>query len=93
MILTEADQTKVQKWLEKKCGQLRCFCCGHAQWQLMNISGITLGFDTHTTRFHYHDGVPTVSIACSNCAHLVSFAAVLLGLTPDPPASGDATKA
>ncbi len=64
---------------------MRCFCCGQARWQLLDGASIQIGFDTHTTRFHYHEGVPVVSLACENCGHVINFAAVLMGLKPDQP--------
>ena len=92
MKLTEADKSKITDWLSKKCGQMRCFCCGTGQWTLVDAATIGVGFDTHTTRFHYHDGVPVVSVACANCGHLVFFSAMMLGLTPDPVASENVRK-
>jgi hypothetical protein len=83
--LTQGDKDKVVKWLGERCGQMRCFCCGHARWQLLETASIHIGFDTHTTRFHYHEGVPQVTVACENCGHLINFAATLLGLKPDQP--------
>jgi RNase P subunit RPR2 len=41
--------------------------------------------DTHSTRFFYHQGIPHVSIACSDCGHMVFFNAGILGFKPDPP--------
>jgi hypothetical protein len=61
---------------------------GHARWELLDNAAIQIGFDTHTTRFHYHEGVPVVSVACENCAHVINFAAVLIGLKPDQPPQG-----
>lgn len=82
MKLNEPDKAVVVKWLSEKCGQMRCFCCGNARWTLLENAGIQIGFDTRTTRFHYHEGVPVVSVACENCGHLLNFAASLLGLKP-----------
>lgn len=88
MKLNSADQTKVKDWIQAKCGNLRCVCCGHGQWQILDISTLSIGFDTHTTRFHYHDGLPQVTLACGNCAHLVAFSPALMGLKPDEPSKG-----
>ncbi len=86
MQLTQADKDTVVKWLGDKCGQMRCFCCGQGRWTLMDTGSICIGFDTHTTRFHYHQGIPQVGVACENCGHILYFAAALVGLKPDQPA-------
>ena len=85
MKLNESDKASVAKWLGDKCGQMRCFCCGNARWQLLENTAIQIGFDTRTTRFHYHEGVPVVMVACENCGHILNFAAALLGLKPEQP--------
>lgn len=62
---------------------------GNAQWELLDFSSIQIGFDTQTTRFHYHEGLPLVTIVCKTCGHLVNFAAAAVGLKPaDPPVAG-----
>ncbi len=40
-----------------------------------------------SSRFHYHQGIPIVSVACVNCGHLINFAAGVIGLKPDPPSA------
>jgi len=89
MLLTDADKTKISEWLNAKCGKLRCICCGHGQWSLIDMSGLSIGFDVHSTRFHYHEGVPFVSIVCLNCAHLVHFSTAVMGFKPDVPPPAD----
>jgi len=93
MKLNEPDKAVVVKWVSEKCGQMRCFCCGNARWTLLENAGIQIGFDTRTTRFHYHEGVPVVSVACENCGHLLNFAASLLGLKPEQAPADPATPA
>ena len=85
MKLTAEDQERVKKWLKDRCGQMRCFCCGNAQWTLWDVPSILIAFDTHTTRFHYHEGIPQITLACKNCGYLVSFATAVVGLKPDEP--------
>ncbi len=85
MHLNDSDKKIVTDAITQKCGAMRCFCCGQNQWTLIDIPTIHIGFNTHTTRFHYHDGIPVVYVACSNCGHLVPFSAVMLGLKPDVP--------
>ena len=85
MQLTQEDRELVAEWLRDKCGQMRCFCCGEGAWELLPQPGITIGFNVRTTRFHYHQGVPQVWVACHNCGHLVTFSAHMIGLRPDLP--------
>lgn len=92
MELTEKDKKRVLEWVQKKCGSMRCTCCGMGQWELAPNSSVVLGFNVHTTRFHYHEGIPVISIVCANCGHLVLFAAGVLGFKPDPPAASDAPR-
>lgn len=85
MKLNEVDRKKVSEWINEKCGQLRCVCCGTGKWTLIDIATLTIGFDTHTTRFYYHQGIPHIGIACSNCGHMVFFNAAIMGFKPDEP--------
>ena len=54
MKLKPDDKEVITKWLGERCGQMRCFCCGHSRWQLLEESSIQIGFDTDTSRFHSH---------------------------------------
>jgi|GEM_PF-1388656 len=85
MQLTEADKQKIADWINDKCGLLRCICCGMSQWTLLDGATIQIGFNLHTTRFHYHEGIPMVSIACTRCGYMLFFNAGVIGFTPDPP--------
>ena len=87
MNLTEADKNKVTNWLNSKCGQMRCVCCGNGKWQLIDMATLPIGIDLHTTRFFYHAGVPQVCIACEHCAHMVYFNAAIMGFKADEPAA------
>ncbi len=85
MQLSEDDKKLIADWLTNKCGPMRCFCCGNNRWEIAGFSGVWIGFNTHTTRFHYAEGIPVVYMACLTCGHLVPFSAVMIGLKPDPP--------
>ena len=85
MQLSKKDKDKVSKWLGEKCGQMRCFCCGHGQWQLSDASTLSVGYDLHTTRFYYHQGMPAIAVICSNCGHAVFFSPGAMGFRPDEP--------
>lgn len=87
MKLTQTDKEIAAKWIREKCGQMRCVCCGHGKWELIEFSTLAIGFDVRTTRFHYHDGLPMVTVACTNCAHLVNFSPGMMGIKPDAPTS------
>ena len=45
---------------------------------------VQIGFDLETTRFHYHEGMPTVSIVCETCGHIEFFAPGVIGIKPKP---------
>src|SRR4051812_36210594 len=83
MELTKADQERVVKWLTEKCGQFRCFCCGTYGWSVEPIATMPVVVDVHTTRVHYHAGVPQITVVCRNCGHLVYFSAGTIGFKPD----------
>lgn len=85
MEISSENKEKIVKWLESKCGVMRCFCCGGQRWELIGHSAIQLGFDLKSTRFHYHAGTPVVSVVCVNCGHLLNFLPGLMGIVPDPP--------
>ena len=85
MKLSEADRQQIVDWINDKCGNMRCTCCGQGHWVVGEISTLSLGFDVHTTRFHYHDGMPQVTILCGNCGHLVHFSPGVMGFKPTPP--------
>lgn len=87
--LTEEDKKRIMEWLNQKCGQMRCTCCGLGQWALVDIAVLPIGVDLHSTRFFYHQGVPQVSIACQNCGHMLFFNAGIMGFKPDIPKPGE----
>lgn len=87
MNLSEEDKKTIIDWLNEKCGNMRCHCCGMANWQLSPTSSITIGYDLHSTRFHYHAGTPLVALACGNCGHLLQFSTNIMGFKPDLPES------
>lgn len=85
MKFSQADMDKARNWLAQKCGQMRCFCCGSGRWTLAEFASINIGFDVHSTRFHYHEGIPVIAVVCENCGHVVQFAAGVMGFKPDAP--------
>jgi hypothetical protein len=85
MLLTDDDKKKVLEWITTKCGAMRCVCCGHGKWELLPPASVVIGVDLHSTRFHYHEGIPVVTIVCTTCGHLVHFSAGVLGFRPDAP--------
>jgi hypothetical protein len=84
MLLSAEDQDKVREWLQSKCGQFRCLCCGLGKWQI-GLAGVLLGFDLHTTRFFYHGGTPMVSLICTNCGNTLLLHSGVMGFKPDEP--------
>ncbi len=85
MNLTEADKKKILEWLEDKCGAMRCLACGQNQWELLPFSTLQIGFDLHTTRFHYHNGIPFIGITCVHCGYVMQFSSGVIGFKPEPP--------
>lgn len=49
------------------------------------ISSQNVGYDLHATRFHYHEGVPQITLACNNCGHMLFFSPAVIGIQPDVP--------
>ena len=86
MQLSAEDQNKFKEWLQKKTGAsiFRCTCCGLGHWDIAPCASILLGFNTHTTRFFYHQGIPVFSVTCTNCGHMLLFSAAIVGFAPDP---------
>lgn len=80
MSLTEPEQAQVKNWLEKKCGNLRCACCGNGQWAVTNLVTMPTGFSTSTAQFLPNEGVPQISIVCQNCGHMLFFSTEIMGL-------------
>ena len=85
MNLLEKDQQNIKQWIQEKCGAMKCFCCGSGKWQILPFSAITLGFDVHSTRFYYHQGIPQIGVRCNYCGHIVWFSTAILGFQPDKP--------
>ena len=84
MQLTESDQETIKQWIESRVGaSVRCFICGRNQWSLSSGS-LVVGYDVHTGRIHYMDGIPMVGLICNNCGHVVWFSALMMGLQPEP---------
>jgi hypothetical protein len=89
MQLSEADRQKILDWITQKCGKMRCTCCGNGQWTIIGAATLPIGFDLHTTRFFYSEGIPQISIACNNCGHMLFFNSGIIGFRPDEPAQAE----
>lgn len=87
MNLSEEDKVKVIEWVRTKCDNLRCHCCGMANWDLAANAVIALGYDVRSSRFHYHAGIPLVGLNCTNCGHFLLFSPLVMGIKPDLPES------
>lgn len=90
MEICEADQKHIAAWLQDKCGQMRCTCCGNSQWQIAPSASLPINFDIRTTRFYYSQGMPQISVVCTNCGHILFFSPVVMGLKPDEPPAEEA---
>jgi hypothetical protein len=87
MTLSQEDQERITAWIAEKCGQMRCTACGFGKWTwtILDLATLPIGYDLHTTRFLYHQGVPQVSFVCGNCGHMLFFNTSVLGIKPDEP--------
>jgi len=85
MELAQTDRQKIAEWLQQKCGQMRCICCGFGKWEVVGMATLPIAIDLHTTRFFYAQGVPQVSVACVNCGHMLFFSSGIMGFKPDEP--------
>jgi len=85
MQLNDADRQRILSWITEKCGQMRCTCCGQGNWTLIDAATLPIGIDLHTTRFFYSQGVPQISIACTNCGHMLFFNTGIMGFRPEEP--------
>lgn len=85
MQLTEIDKQRVVDWLQTKCGNMRCTCCGFPNWEIIPLATIPIGVDLHTTRFFYSQGIPQVGVACTYCGHTLFFNTGIMGFKPDEP--------
>lgn len=85
MLLTADDTKKIADWLNEKCGQMRCVCCGNAIWEVQGFATLPIGFDVHSTRFFYSQGIPQITVACRTCGHLLFFSSAIIGFKPDEP--------
>jgi hypothetical protein len=85
MELSQSDLEKISSWLKEKCGIPRCFMCGNARWSINNVTTLQIGFNVHTTRFHYGQGLPLFSVTCTTCGNTVFLNPAVLGFKPEPP--------
>lgn len=85
MEISQADRQKIVNWLNAKCGSMRCTCCGVGSWEVVGMATLPIVFDLHTTRFFYSQGIPQISIVCTNCGHMLFFNSAIMGFKPDEP--------
>lgn len=85
MQISETNKERIGAWINEKCGQMRCTCCGHGNWTLIDGSTLPIGIDLQTTRFFYSQGIPQISILCQNCGHMLFFNPAVMGIEPDKP--------
>jgi hypothetical protein len=79
MPLSKEQEQKANAWLQQKNLKARCPACSAAQWAFGEIvmspsytpGGIAVG----------GPGVPELQIVCTNCAYVMHFAAIPMGLT------------
>lgn len=83
--IDKGTQEKILRWLNEKCGQLRCFCCGMGNFQIAEPATLPVGWETNTGRIHYAIGLPQVSLICSNCGNILNFSLFTMGITPNIP--------
>ncbi|MFA6581093.1 MAG: hypothetical protein WCS79_04755 [Paludibacter sp.] len=84
MLITKENNEAIIEWLSSKCGQMRCTCCGESKLSIGEISTLQIGYDLDTTRFHYHQGMPLISIYCVNCGYVMQFSSSVIGIKPKP---------
>jgi hypothetical protein len=89
MVLNETDRQKIVEWLNAKCGQMRCTCCGFGKWEVVGMATLPIVIDLHTTRFFYSQGIPQVAILCTNCGHMIFFNPAIMGFKPDQPPAAE----
>jgi hypothetical protein len=53
------------------------------------MATLPIGFNLHTTRFYYSHGIPQVTIACTNCGHMIFFNPAVIGFRPDEPTQAE----
>jgi hypothetical protein len=85
MELSQADRDKIADWLNQKCGQMRCTCCGYGRWEIVPMATLPIVIDLHSTRFFYSQGVPQIGVLCANCGHTLFFNPGVIGIKPDEP--------
>jgi hypothetical protein len=83
MKLTTDDQEKVKAWITDKCGNMRCFCCGMPNWNIVDIASLSIAMNPKSGRVFYSQGIPVANVVCANCGHVVTFSANMLGLKPE----------
>ena len=73
------EKQKISEWINKKCRNMKCECCGSKIWNLnehiiapVNVQNGSLALGGSMT--------PQVILTCSNCGNTKYFNAVMIGL-------------
>ncbi|MBI2796794.1 MAG: hypothetical protein HYX65_08835 [Gemmatimonadetes bacterium] len=85
MNISDTDKQVIVDWLNAKCGQMRCTCCGYGKWEILPIATLPIALDLRSTRFFYSQGLPQVGVLCTNCGHVLYFSPAVIGIKPDEP--------
>lgn len=62
MLISDTDKERIVSWLNKKCGQMRCTCCGFGTWEIIPFATLPIAMDLRSTRFFYSQGFPQVGL-------------------------------
>jgi hypothetical protein len=75
------EKQRVIQWINEKCPNLKCECCGSQRWSLnehiiapVNLENGSLALGGSMTM------TPQVILTCSNCGNTKYFNAVMIGL-------------
>jgi hypothetical protein len=77
--MKEEEKQKVVKWINEKCPNMKCECCGTKQWNLQdniiappNIQNGSIAVGGNMT--------PQIMLICSKCGNTKYFNAVHIGI-------------
>ena len=70
------DREKIIKWFKEKCEGSKCFHCGENDWDLNDEISFSVGYSLKTSQ----EISPQVILTCRNCANMLHFNAVIMGL-------------
>jgi predicted nucleic-acid-binding Zn-ribbon protein len=78
MGLDEGQKQKLREWLQSKSAQPTCASCGRDEWGAGEIVSAPILDEKGNVLSDSH--VPMVQLICTNCGHIIFYAAVPLGL-------------